>query len=82
MKKFFLTTIFYLICIHIFANGGPIDGSAVVKTGRIKMINKNDIKLTSEVINLTIDGDYAIYDITYTFYKENIFADTDILENR
>jgi hypothetical protein len=71
MKKLPILLLFCLIHLQIFANGGPIDGSAVVKTGRIKMVSVNGIKIVSEKINVRIEGDYAIYDVLYKFYKEN-----------
>jgi len=57
MKTAITTILLILINLQIFANGGPIDGSAVVKTGRIKMIDKYNIRIVSELINIKIEKD-------------------------
>jgi len=76
MKTAITTILLILINLQIFANGGPIDGSAVVKTGRIKMIDKYNIRIVSELINIKIESDYAIYDVNYRFFKDDDYADT------
>jgi hypothetical protein len=76
MKKLPVVLLFCLIHLQIFANGGPIDGSAVVSTGRIKMVSVYGIKIVSETIDIKIDGDYAIYNVLYKFYKENDYIDS------
>ena len=58
-------------CVFVFGNGGPIDGSSVVKTGRIKMLSVYGINIASEKIDIKIEGDYAVYNILYRFYMEN-----------
>lgn len=60
-------TCFLLLCFtsNIFANGGPVDYSLFRKTQNIKLINKADIKLVSEDLNITIEGDYSIIKVKY-----------------
>lgn len=48
-----------------FANGGPIDGSYVQKSGNIKLISKSEIELVKENLNIEIDGDYCNVEVTY-----------------
>ncbi|MEM8897353.1 MAG: DUF4424 family protein [Bacteroidota bacterium] len=48
-----------------FPNGGPIDGSAVYKTGDIILVNRPSIELVKEDLSIVIEGDYSLVDVTY-----------------
>ncbi|MEO1054149.1 MAG: discoidin domain-containing protein [Bacteroidota bacterium] len=50
-----------------FANGGPISGSYVQKSGNIKLITQHDIEILKEDLNIQIDGDYCNVEVTYLF---------------
>ncbi len=58
----------------LFANGGPIFNSNILKSGQICFYNHADVKIIEEKINIKIIDDYAIYDVTY--YFENNSEDT------
>jgi hypothetical protein len=70
MKRFSLLILCLILSGNIFSNGGPILNSLVIKTGQVQLINENNIVISDEKINLKIEGEYAIYDITYTFVRE------------
>lgn len=73
-----LLLILALMCsLESFSNGGPIDGSAVYKTGNIVLINQSDIKLIQEDLKIRIEGDYSIVNVKYHL-KNNSYADSDI----
>lgn len=63
--------------IEAFSNGGPIDGSAVYKTGDIVLINQSDIKLIQEDLKIRIEGDYSIVNVKYRL-KNNSYANSNI----
>ena len=70
MKKILLLFTFVIISCKLFSNGGPIMNSSVLHTGQICLTKQKDIKITNEIINIKFDGEYAIYDITYTLKEE------------
>ncbi len=76
MKKIILLLIFVIISCKLFSNGGPIMNSGVLHTGQICPINHTNIKITDEVLNIKLDGEWAIYDITYFLKKEDYGFDT------
>ena len=65
------------ISVKSFGNGGPIDGSAVYKTGDIILINQPNIELIQEDLKILIEGDYAIVNVTYHL-KNNAHKDSEI----
>jgi len=71
MKKL-ITFIFLLSnAVLIFANGGPIDGSYIHKTGNIRLIEMADIKLISEKLHITVDGDYCHVKVDYVLKNQS-----------
>lgn len=58
---------YFLLLSYLFtyANGGPIDGSFIHKTGNIRLIHETDIRLVSEKIEVIVDGDYCNVHVEY-----------------
>ncbi|HAA10274.1 MAG TPA: hypothetical protein DCE41_00725 [Cytophagales bacterium] len=49
----------------VWANGGPIDGSGIYKTGDIELTKVPAIELLSEDLQIRIEGDYSWVEVTY-----------------
>ena len=73
MRHFIVFIISIMLSNLAFSNGGPIVNSKVIKTGQIQLINERGINIIDEKINIKIDGEYSIYDITYTLQNEYFF---------
>lgn len=78
MKRIgYLILLTLTINLNIRANGGPVDGSAVYKTGDIVLIKQANIKLEKEILKIKLEGDYSIINVTYLL-KNNGFSDIDV----
>ena len=66
MKQFklLIITIIYILSIDVHANGGPIDGSAVYRTGNIVLLKYERIKLEKEILKIKVQGDYSIINLS------------------
>ena len=65
LKDIFLIIVLCLIQSQAVANGGPVDGSAVYRTGDIKLLNTPQVQLIDEKLSIRLDGDYAIINVLY-----------------
>ena len=65
-----------LFCFCVFANGGPIFDNKLASTGNIVFVNKTDIRLVKENLDIKIDGERAYFKVKYIF--QNIGRDTKI----
>jgi hypothetical protein len=79
MRKLLILMICIVLSNKLYSNGGPILNSQIIKTGQIQLINESNISISNEIINVKVDGEYAIYDITYTFTKENNYWGDTVL---
>ncbi|HAA10275.1 MAG TPA: hypothetical protein DCE41_00730 [Cytophagales bacterium] len=70
MRTAFLLIYFVLLTQAVWANGGPLDGSAVYSTGDIILINRPNIKLLSEDLNITIEGNYSVVKAKYVLQNK------------
>lgn len=78
MKKIgFLILLALILNINAKANGGPVDGSAVYKTGNIVLIKHANIKLEKEILKIKLEGDYSIISVTYQLKNNNNY-DIDV----
>jgi hypothetical protein len=78
MKIVVYLMLFALISnLNVKANGGPVDGSAVYRTGDIVLIKQANIKLEKEVLNIKLDGDHSIVHVTYQL-RNNSYSKIDV----
>jgi hypothetical protein len=78
MKRIIYLIMFALISnLSVKANGGPVDGSAVYRTGDIVLIKQANIKLEKEILNIKIDGDHSIVNVTYQL-RNNGYSKIDV----
>jgi|GEM_PF-2942100 len=75
MKKLIFSAVL-LFCFCVFANGGPIFDNKLASTGNIVFVNKTDIRLVKENLDIKIDGERAHFKVKYIF--QNIGRDTKI----
>ncbi len=75
MKKLIFSAVL-LFCFCVFANGGPIFDNKLASTGNIVFVNKTDIRLVKENLDIKIDGERAHFKVKYIF--QNIGSDTKI----
>jgi hypothetical protein len=66
MRKSLILIFFLVMTDQVFSNGGPIVNSLVFKTGQIQMMHWNSINIINENIDMKIEGEYTVYNITYT----------------
>ncbi len=77
MIKYFIYFISILLSTtHLFANGGPVNWSTVLKTGRVQLLNKNFVDLHKEDLSITIEGDYSDVKAKYFLVNKNSNPDT------
>jgi hypothetical protein len=55
----------FIVPTPVFANGSPIDGSDILATGNIRMIQKKEISLDEENLQVILEGDYAVVHAEY-----------------
>lgn len=72
-----LLVLMIIFNLNTLANGGPVDGSAVYRTGDIVMMEYSDIKLQKETLNIRLEGDYSIINVKYHL-KNNGYSKTDV----
>lgn len=78
MKRIVNLIIMVLIFnISVKANGGPIDGSAVYRTGDIVLIKQANIKLEKETLKIKLDGDHSVVNVTYQI-RNNGYSKIDV----
>ncbi len=72
MRLFILCCFFLLISNVLFANGGPIEGSLLYKTGNIFFIQENNLNIEKEVIKITFtENKYIEYNIIYKILNKS-----------
>ena len=76
MNRVFLFALGMIFFSYSLGNGGPIDGSAVYKTGDIILINRPQINLLKEDLNIKVEGDYSIVEVTYLLQNQRYSMDT------
>lgn len=54
----------------VFANGGPVNWSALLKTGNIVFENYADYRIEKEHIHFELDGDYANVSVEYQVTRD------------
>ncbi|MEM6299347.1 MAG: discoidin domain-containing protein [Bacteroidota bacterium] len=70
MKALLLSFVFGLSVAIVLANGGPIDGSYVQKSGNIVLIEEHQVRLLEEYLSIEIDGDYCNVSVRYLLKNE------------
>ena len=60
-RRMLLIVLITLICVPLIglANEGPIDESAVLKTGNLTLLQKNEIILEKEMLHISLEGDFT-----------------------
>src|SRR4051794_6676401 len=64
-SKLLVLAIIISIPLNVFANGGPIDGSAVIRTGNIQMMQQKDITLDEENLSIKSEGIRLDFKVIY-----------------
>jgi hypothetical protein len=84
MKHHLIITLLFLgflfSNLFINANGGPIDGAAVKSTGKIVFLKNYNISLVREELNITLDGDYSIIEVTYYLANKEKYSDSVLVD--
>ena len=73
MNKFMVTIVFSFLMffpLFCFSNGGPVDGSNLLRTGNIVFINKANVIINREELNITLKDD--VFDVNVVYYMENL----------
>lgn len=65
VSKLLVLTILISVPLNVFANGGPIDGSAVIRTGNIQMVQQKDITLDEENLSIKSEGGHINFKVIY-----------------
>ncbi|MFM2393890.1 MAG: hypothetical protein RLZZ546_1872 [Bacteroidota bacterium] len=62
--------------LSTYANGGPVDWSTVLKTGRIQLIKDKFVNIVREDLSVIIEDDYTYVKVKYAFKNMNVDKDT------
>ncbi|HPS30735.1 MAG TPA: hypothetical protein PLZ43_10805, partial [bacterium] len=66
---FFLLTILY--SLSVFGNAEPIDiQSSLKSTGNLVALQKTDIEIKKEKLNIVVDGVWANVEVNYTYFNK------------
>mgnify|MGYP001797377339 CR=1 FL=1 len=67
--KIYTTLFFFIFPYILYSNGGPVDMSHFRKTGNIRLMNKQDVILKKEDLEIKIIGDYTEIDVKYELHN-------------
>jgi hypothetical protein len=77
LKYFNLCFFVIILNFSLLANGGPVDWSTVLKTGRIQLVKDKFVNLLKEDLSVIIEGDYTYVKVNYAFKNRNTDKDTN-----
>lgn len=76
IKNFVFWISIMLSTTHLLANGGPIEWSTVMKTGKVQLLSNDYVDLIKEDLSIVIDGDYSSVRANYVLLNRNSDLDT------
>jgi hypothetical protein len=74
MKRIFFLISMSLLSVTLWANGGPVDGCSIVRTGDMRLQNKPDVQLIKEDLHINVEGDYCTVNVIYTLHNNSAKA--------